>query len=383
MSQFRRKLLESYATNKLVYPGLIAAWSAKGKTNEDVDRNVLKDLTGNGHDITLNNFAYSGMSGYGGYVLSIPEIKHSGDHVLYNNYMKFKIVSATIGKQGLIFRWNGKIKRNTFKLKVKYNKTNCKLYFGKAFSIGDDKTTSILLKDGINEIPYFTWSETETNWEGIMAVDDSNSELPVNTPLDVDVEFLPKYPDALVFDGVDDYGVNENMPILTDYTILVKRKYIGDITKRNYSTLIAKTNGEELSGYRDSIGLFAMECKTVNGSETRTFGMQNRVNYVATNITWQKRYNYNGISLKSYSDQLDSNHIGLGAIFNENKAPYRLANFAFYSAYLFDRSLDDQEIKSFIRKHIDPEYLLPSEIPAITLISNDTLIDNSTLIKNN
>ncbi len=67
MSQFRRKLLESYATNKLVYPGLIAAWSAKGKTNEDVDRNVLKDLTGNGHDITLNNFAYSGMSGYGGY----------------------------------------------------------------------------------------------------------------------------------------------------------------------------------------------------------------------------------------------------------------------------------------------------------------------------
>lgn len=36
------------------YPGLIAAWSAKGKTNDDADRATLKDLTGNGHDITLN-----------------------------------------------------------------------------------------------------------------------------------------------------------------------------------------------------------------------------------------------------------------------------------------------------------------------------------------
>lgn len=37
------------------------------------------------------------------------------------------------------------------------------------------------------------------------------------------------------------------------------------------------------------------------------------------------------------------------------------ANMAFYSAYLFDRSLDEQEIKAFIRKYIDADYLLPSE----------------------
>lgn len=49
------------------YPGLIAAWSAKGKTNDDADRAILKDLTGNGHDISLNGFAFSEMSGYGGY----------------------------------------------------------------------------------------------------------------------------------------------------------------------------------------------------------------------------------------------------------------------------------------------------------------------------
>lgn len=35
------------------YPGLIAAWSAKGKTNDDEDRAILKDLTGNGNDAVL------------------------------------------------------------------------------------------------------------------------------------------------------------------------------------------------------------------------------------------------------------------------------------------------------------------------------------------
>ena len=353
MSQFRRKLLESYATNKLVYPGLIAAWSAKGKTNEDADRNVLKDLTGNGHDITLNNFAYSGMSGYGGF-----------DYPVKSRYILQPKQSII---WGVIPIKNG-IPANTllpnFDIQVS-GFTNGKLYVN--YPRGNYKK---YLTNGLNHITDIPIASTVGDmFIDIVDVTDFNQE--------IIVEFIPKYPDALVFDGVDDYGVNENMPILTDYTILVKRKYIGDITKRNYSTVIAKTNGIELSGYRDSIGLFAMECKTVNGSETRTFGMQNRVNYVATNITWQKRYNYNGISLGGYGDQLDSNHIGLGAIIDKNKAPYRLANFAFYSAYLFDRSLDDQEIKSFIRKHIDPEYLLPSELPTPDVYYDFTNGDNS------
>ena len=70
MSMYRRRLLMYQAlmnkSGNIVYPGLIAAWSAKGKTNDDADKAILKDLTGNGHDITLNGFAFSGMSGYGG-----------------------------------------------------------------------------------------------------------------------------------------------------------------------------------------------------------------------------------------------------------------------------------------------------------------------------
>lgn len=49
-------------------PGMIARYSAKGLTNEEMSKNpVWKDLTGNGHDLQMKNFAWKGMSGVGGY----------------------------------------------------------------------------------------------------------------------------------------------------------------------------------------------------------------------------------------------------------------------------------------------------------------------------
>ena len=48
--------------------GMIARYSALGLTNEQMAENpVWKDLTGNGHDLQMKNFAWGGMSGVGGY----------------------------------------------------------------------------------------------------------------------------------------------------------------------------------------------------------------------------------------------------------------------------------------------------------------------------
>ena len=45
-------------------PGMIARYSALGLTNEQMAENpVWKDLTGNGHDLQMKNFAWGGMSG--------------------------------------------------------------------------------------------------------------------------------------------------------------------------------------------------------------------------------------------------------------------------------------------------------------------------------
>lgn len=62
--------MRGYVTNEDTGPKPIASYRAAGKTNEDADRAVLKDLTGNGHDLQLKNFAWAEGSGYGLYQLN-------------------------------------------------------------------------------------------------------------------------------------------------------------------------------------------------------------------------------------------------------------------------------------------------------------------------
>lgn len=94
MSMFRRRLMIANALRKsdgnINYPNLIAAWSAKGKTNDE-DRATLKDLTGNEHDITLNGFAFSEMSGYGGYGINTNNFMISSLGTEKLNSTKFKL----------------------------------------------------------------------------------------------------------------------------------------------------------------------------------------------------------------------------------------------------------------------------------------------------
>lgn len=215
IAEYEEKTGEKYP---IEYPGLIAAWSAEGKTNSDPDRNILKDLTGNGHDITLNNFAFNSKgSGY--------------EH--------------------------------------------------------------------------------------------------------------PDYPDALVFDGVDDYGINEDMPILTDYTVIFKREHLS--ISNSYP--VAK-----LDATKGSFGLDNSENGGVNSFKTFNIGVYKE--YMG-NIVWMTPNSFCGVKITKGTKD-DTNILTLGKYTT-------YSNVAIYSLYLFDHLLDEQEIKSFIRKYIDPEYVLPSE----------------------
>ena len=58
-----------YQGNELLYPnpvkdGLVLWYDFKGMKNSDTTKGVAKDLSGNGNDGTLQNFAYTNESGY-------------------------------------------------------------------------------------------------------------------------------------------------------------------------------------------------------------------------------------------------------------------------------------------------------------------------------
>lgn len=360
MSMFRRRLLMYQAlmnkSDVINYPGLIAAWSAKGKTNDDADKAILKDLTGNGHDITLNSFSFSEMSGYGGYKTNMLNWKYNKNSaVILSSQNKF--IAYNTSEIATHF-WDyvsspplGTIHRPSFKLKISGLNEDEVIYYtyrdGEDFSVLHEGN----LYNGINIFPEIN-AKIVTEKLPYTTVFEIQSQRILDK--EITFEILPEYPDALVFDGVDDYGVNENMPILTDYTIIAKRYRIGDkgcvITKTGYPTSLNSNNWD-----------FILEGGSDYASSTWSLSVSNKKNIISEDITFQTKNSYNGETisyLSSYKGK--ANCLTIGKLHpNDN----RLLRGAFYCAYLFNRSLDEQEIKAFIRKYIDPEYLLPSEIP--------------------
>ena len=327
-------------SGNIVYPGLIAAWSAKGKTNDDEDRAILKDLTGNGHDVTLNGFAFSEMSGYGGYNLN------------FKNYNKANsIVNSIIESNRIILNPEdsdlyyvhtiyGTTEINSFTCSIKGIQEKGVLVYEYANSTENKKDTVLIDSDGIYTIP---------KSDKVTATYQVGFRIKKKFINQIVIELLPEYPDALVFDGVDDYGINENIPILTDYTVIVNRRYIETETR---SCLISKAAGV-------GKGAFIMELIEGDSNKTYNYSFNNpNISKLYINgISWLNTTSYNGIRVVK-DDAIDTNSIIIGRI---RKKDSRIFKGAFYSAYLFDRSLDEQEIKEFIRKYIDPEYLLPSE----------------------
>lgn len=328
-------------SGNIVYPGLIAAWSAKGKTNDDEDRAILKDLTGNGHDITLNGFAFSEMSGYGSYNFtfkSLTEYTSSLTYIERNN-----TEDSGVTRYLLSFSSNGRYKSNpSFKIKVIINSDyniNLKYIY---YQDGIKKEYSIN-ESGIYECPA---SEPDPNTTAYSPFISYSAK-----PAYIYVELLPEYPDALVFDGVDDYGINENMPILTDYTVIYDREII-DIPISD--SMFITDGGDYAFG-----NAFGIEKYYADRYYTTSMRHQIEItNIIKKNrsINYQTLNKYNGVTIGDITDT----SLGKKEIFLfKNRNSY--SKGAFYSAYLFDRSLDEQEIKEFIRKYIDPEYLLPSE----------------------
>lgn len=162
--------------------GITARYSALGLTNEQMAENpVWKDLTGNGHDLQMKNFAWGGMSGVGGY---------SDEN--YLTFYKFTLdeyyltaIKSDAKHMNFTFRITGLRPGNKLTL----------AFFG---------TTNTV---------YGTWDK-----DGIYTVNSAVVEVgkPVyfyngygSTRGEFTIEILPLYPGLILGDGVDDFAVTE------------------------------------------------------------------------------------------------------------------------------------------------------------------------------
>lgn len=310
--------------------GIVARYSALGLTNEQMAENpVWKDLTDNGHDLQMKNLAWKGMSGVGGYV---------GDFSKWVN------------------------NRDTTEIGI--TKSNSKVIIDVKVSQGSGKNIVFISKSNLGISNNVTIKITSTYPEGVMKFANSASnkylKLPSNGIItlqdnpeytsnemhlhlasadlgQITIEQLPLYPGALVFDGVDDYGVCDNFPILTKekgYTVVALRQWDQDflnttltgglLSTRNYST------GEGV----------AFEKIESSNKGYWNLGAGGIIDFAKSPFTWQTSKQYNNVGILKG----DKNHgkplcVGCGL-----SGGQQCGRFAIWELVFLDHDATEEEL---------------------------------------
>lgn len=150
------------------------------------------------------------------------------------------------------------------------------------------------------------------------------------------------YEGALVFDGMDDYGICVGLPILDDYTLICRREIIS--IKNSSATASKRSYPDDVGNF----GAFVFERTFAAGNKsTYSFGAANGVDAFDENeIVYQTKTSYNGKAINSGSSN-DSEYLCLGAnAYNINLDKCQeFSNIAVYYFALYDKSLTPEEIE--------------------------------------
>lgn len=183
-------------------------------TNEILKANpYLQDHSGNNRPLKLNNFLFAGMSGVGGYTLNAKSYHNRSNSIVgtFGDYF-IEITAKVTDILGIVWTKNGigdsnsvakgeTLTRPAFTITVEGMPDDLK--WGMYESGGANKG------NGIFEIPAYTYTNnTETVQTKFIGLTFNQSTF---DNVDIKFTFQPLYPNALVTDGVDDYGQVQNL----------------------------------------------------------------------------------------------------------------------------------------------------------------------------
>lgn len=181
-------------------------------TNEILKANpYLQDHSGNNRPLKLNNFLFAAMSGVGGYeynwldsALFITYLSGArGDGTITDNTITINNVKVSSG----VIETRVSSPSKKYKVRVTgitSNETLRYVIYGDT-SLGELATIIFdMKKDGEYELPASTYSaKYNMKWQVITAS--------YPHTCNITIEQIPVYPNALVTDGVDDYGQIQNL----------------------------------------------------------------------------------------------------------------------------------------------------------------------------
>lgn len=346
--------------------GIVARYSASGLTNEQMAANpVWVDKTGNGRDLQLKNFSWKRMSGVGGYVQDFNDFRNNAtvDKIRIDeqgsNSIKVTILTTGIGNAIYIPKNIYQFNKSYF-IKISsegYDEGDMALSFY-APSISTATTVTVSLNpNGITEIPAIKEDDFLAVYINVSGKVGSFT-----------VEQLPLYPSALVFDGVDDYGVCENFPILTKekgYTVVALRQWI--------------SMGEGLYGLVSNIknwfndGAFVLEYSSNNATNKFvnrpvSFGNVNIEMDLPNNFTYQTSKSYKGVPITTGSFK-GANSLFVGKL---NNIIGNCSNVAIWELVFLDHDATEEELTK-IKDYFVKTYpwLFPDQAWTVTGKTNE------------
>lgn len=340
--------------------GITARYSALGLTNEQMAANpVWVDKTGNGHDLQMKNFAWGGMSGVGGYNQNFNQYFVGVDEsnkTVSDSSMKLVLLESD--SQKVIYDRNSYQIGHTYNFYIKVTGIEGRILNVNAGTLGG-RIMSIT-EDGIYSINVTVSDSWGQNRLYLIFPPSSSS----NT---VTIEQLPLYSGALVFDGVDDYGVCENFPILTKekgYTVVALRQWI--------------TRGEIAQGLVSNIenwfkdGAFLLEYRNIQAEHLNkpiSFGAIGSENDLPHIFTYQTSKSYNGVSITTGNfEGTDVLHVGKLATRNVGIC----INAAIWELVFLDHDATEEELNK-IKDYFVKTYpwLFPDQAWTVTGKTNE------------
>lgn len=343
-----KKVKEAWLNGKQVYPSKkrimdsMVLWydlKRQGATNESMATTpTLIDHSGNGHNATCYNFAWSGMSGIGGYTQNY---RDESRWTILPNRISFTKAETTINVTKVL-----ESAISAYYV-TKDNDTSfiVQSYKIKVSGMTDDQT--ITYTNNNRTVIY----EINSNGEHILPQIDLESSgnhcgfifNKVQESCNITIEQLPLYPNALVSDGVDDYCLVEGLPLLNKedgYTVIAKRKWLTeDLTVESLKDKCFLSDmpdrGEPFGG------AYAIELNLSNGCNAQSCGSRTIVNISEDDIVYQTSKSYCGQNIKISSDFVEGN--GIFKLFKFGGG-YQ-SPIALNSILLFNRDLSTDEIE--------------------------------------
>lgn len=297
-------------------PSLVDAWFMSGLSNSDKPTQIVGVKK---NKLQLKNFAYALNSGFGKYAVNWNGFVKTTANANFTNTDSSIHITEILVAAGKFLQTSADGTVAACKVKVEGITDDIKLRY---VSYAEDGTgVYTYLKNGINDLPISYKKFTGFDASVVGSCNITITQLPT------------AYEGALVFDCVDDYGICNNLPILTDYTVICKREIIN---KETGSVASKRTSSSQWDG------AFIFE----RNNQLTSFGQNNYRTIQQDSVSYMTATSYNGGIISRGSLQ-DTEYLILGADgFNiDLNRAHGFSNCAIYYFALYDKSLTPEEVE--------------------------------------